>query len=46
MDALASHYFVGSIVASAAVLAAGVYVLYGSPWDNDSDEGSLIYTAK
>jgi ubiquitin carboxyl-terminal hydrolase 30 len=35
MDVVASNAFLGSLVAGSALLAAAVYVLYGTPWDSD-----------
>ena len=41
MDVVASNAFLGSLVAGSALLAAAVYVLYGTPWDSDKGKGML-----
>ena len=42
MDVLTGNFFISSLVAGSALLAAGIYILYGSPWDTNSGQGTRL----
>ena len=45
MDVLTGNFFISSLVAGSALLAAGIYILYGSPWDANSGQGTRFWFA-